>query len=366
MSDLFLNLDVSSNQSGGRADHGNDKHQRFIRRRRYLERRGFLKQKQLPHKPQNRNASHPSHSCDPNARNGQPDGNRNDSVRTGKPTNNAFHFRGPQQQREPTTLYRTAAAPCQSSTLSVSISHAPNQSRVATYTSNQAPSKVQGSSQPNTVNGRAFDTKKPSRPFAQEQKLSLLSEFESGLPPASSVPSYKMVAIDCEMVGTGLKGRNSDLARCSIVNHQGDVVFDKYIKPANPVTDYRTRWSGIRREHLINATPFAVAQKEILKILNGKIVIGHAIQNDYKAIGYFHPKEMTRDTTQIPLLNRKAGFPEKEPASLKRLAKQLLHRNIQTGRGGHSSVEDAKTTMELYRMVEVEHERELAAGGGPQ
>ncbi|XP_063803142.1 interferon-stimulated 20 kDa exonuclease-like 2 [Pseudophryne corroboree] len=361
MADLVINLDWSSGHPSGRADQGNSKHQRFIKRRRYLENKGFLKQKQLPYKPQNRNSSH-QQSWDRHKKKGQLDGS---TVRT---ANNAFHTKASQRQGESTTPHRTVSmgAPYQSGTLSVSISSGPKHSCVAPHTSAVAPFKGQGPPQPNAANGRAHDTKKLSKIFHPVPSSSLLSEFESGIAPAPSVSSYKMVAIDCEMVGTGLKGRNSDLARCSIVNYQGDVVFDKYVKPANPVTDYRTRWSGIRKEHLINATPFAVAQKEILKILNGKIVIGHAIQNDYKAIGYFHPKEMTRDTSKIPQLNRKAGFQEKEIASLKRLAKELLHKNIQTGRAGHSSVEDAKTTMELYRIVEAECERELAAGRVPQ
>ncbi|NXT16843.1 AEN nuclease, partial [Prunella fulvescens] len=39
-----------------------------------------------------------------------------------------------------------------------------------------------------------------------------------GAPP---VPS-KLVAMDCEMVGTGPGGRTSALARCSIVSYHGD------------------------------------------------------------------------------------------------------------------------------------------------
>lgn len=73
----------------------------------------------------------------------------------------------------------------------------------------------------------------------------------------------KYLALDCEMVGTGPKGSRSELARCSIVSYEGDVVYDKYIKPINPVTDYRTRWSGIRRQDLLHATPFYHAQKEV-------------------------------------------------------------------------------------------------------
>lgn len=71
---------------------------------------------------------------------------------------------------------------------------------------------------------------------------------------------------------------------------------------------------------------------QILHILSGKIVIGHAIHNDFKALKYFHPKALTRDTSKIPLLNRKGGFPENVSISLKRLAKELLHQDIQVPR----------------------------------
>ncbi|KAM4736642.1 interferon-stimulated 20 kDa exonuclease-like 2 isoform 2-T3 [Anableps anableps] len=175
----------------------------------------------------------------------------------------------------------------------------------------------------------------------------------------------KYLAIDCEMVGAGPRGSISQLARCSIVSYDGDVVYDKFIKPSMYVTDYRTRWSGIRPRDLLKATPYAQARKEILRLLMGKIVIGHAVHNDFKALSYAHPVALTRDTSRIPLLNRKAGFAEKECASLKRLTKAIFNREIQTGRNGHSSVEDAKATMELYKVVEEEWERTLVSRAQP-
>uniref|UniRef100_A0A8B9FPQ0 Interferon stimulated exonuclease gene 20 like 2 n=1 Tax=Amazona collaria TaxID=241587 RepID=A0A8B9FPQ0_9PSIT len=170
-----------------------------------------------------------------------------------------------------------------------------------------------------------------------------------------------VVAIDCEMVGTGPGGRRSALARCSIVGYGGDVLYDRYVRPAAPVVDFRTRWSGVRRQHMARAVPFVAARKEILRILAGKLVVGHAIYNDFKALKYFHPQALTRDTSKMPLLNRKGGFPENATVSLKRLAKELLHKDIQVSlrESGHSSVEDARTTMELYKVVEVEWEQHL-------
>ncbi|XP_054858750.1 apoptosis-enhancing nuclease [Eublepharis macularius] len=171
----------------------------------------------------------------------------------------------------------------------------------------------------------------------------------------------KLVAIDCEMVGTGPGGKVNELARCTVVNYDGDVVYDKYVRPQLPVVDYRTRWSGITRRHMEKATPFMKARAEVLQILRDKIVVGHAVHNDFRALKYFHPRDWTRDTSQSPHLREKCGLLVKANVSLKSLAKQLLHKEIQVSKKGHSSVEDAQASMELYRLVEIQWEKDMTA-----
>ncbi|XP_031242906.1 apoptosis-enhancing nuclease isoform X1 [Mastomys coucha] len=171
----------------------------------------------------------------------------------------------------------------------------------------------------------------------------------------------KCVAIDCEMVGTGPQGRVSELARCSVVSYSGDVLYDKYIRPEMPIVDYRTRWSGITRKHMHKAIPFQVAQKEILKLLKGKVVVGHALHNDFQALKYVHPRSQTRDTTYVPNLLSQPSSLTRTRVSLKDLALNLLHKKIQVGHQGHSSVEDAMTAMELYQLVEVQWEQHVAS-----
>ncbi|XP_008561493.1 PREDICTED: apoptosis-enhancing nuclease [Galeopterus variegatus] len=178
---------------------------------------------------------------------------------------------------------------------------------------------------------------------------------------ASGPLPSKCVAIDCEMVGTGPRGRVSELARCSVVSYHGDVLYDKYIRPEMPIVDYRTRWSGITQQHMRKAIPFQVAQKEILKLLKGKVVVGHALHNDFQALKYVHPRSQTRDTTYVPNLLSQPGFHTRARVSLKDLALQLLHKKIQVGLHGHSSVEDATTAMELYRLVQVQWEQQEAS-----
>ncbi|XP_035969310.1 apoptosis-enhancing nuclease [Halichoerus grypus] len=187
-------------------------------------------------------------------------------------------------------------------------------------------------------------------------------------PPRESAGPWpsKCVAIDCEMVGTGPRGRVSELARCSVVSYHGDVLYDKYIRPEMPIVDYRTRWSGVTRQHMRKAIPFQVAQKEILKLLKGKVVVGHALHNDFQALKYVHPRSQTRDTTYVPSLLHQPGLHTRTRVSLKDLALQLLHKKIQAGQHGHSSVEDAVTAMELYRLVEVQWEQREAVSLPPR
>ena len=54
------------------------------------------------------------------------------------------------------------------------------------------------------------------------------------------------------MVGVGPNGTESALARVSIINYSGGVVLDEYVRPQEPITDYRTWVSGIRPEDMVN------------------------------------------------------------------------------------------------------------------
>jgi len=62
----------------------------------------------------------------------------------------------------------------------------------------------------------------------------------------------KVVGMDCEMVGVGDDGKESILARVSIVNQYGCCIYDKFVRPTERVTDYRTKVSGVRWTDLMN------------------------------------------------------------------------------------------------------------------
>nr|CAG8537725.1 7346_t:CDS:2 [Entrophospora candida] len=170
------------------------------------------------------------------------------------------------------------------------------------------------------------------------------------------------IAIDCEMVGVGYQGRESALARVSIVNYYGTKLLDKYVKPKKVVMDYRTPYSGITKELLENAHDFDEVQREVQELMNGKLIIGQSLGYDFNVLklDYLASSTMIRDTSHYYyLFGDKFGRKPNKSTSLKTLAKEVLGLQIQEGM--HDSVEDAKTCMLLYRLKQNEWETPMNA-----
>ncbi|CAD6196971.1 unnamed protein product [Caenorhabditis auriculariae] len=164
-----------------------------------------------------------------------------------------------------------------------------------------------------------------------------------------------VIALDCEYVGGGSDGSTDLLARISIVNDKGEIVYDKFVKPTEKVTDFRTVVSGVRPVHLKSAIPFDTAQREASKIIKDRIVVGHALHNDFRVLKLVHGRKNTRDTAKCSVL-RQLSTSTKMP-SLKRLAKDVLGIEIQQGE--HDSVIDARVALRLYEFVKKKWEAEI-------
>ncbi|XP_048201664.1 RNA exonuclease 4 [Perognathus longimembris pacificus] len=178
----------------------------------------------------------------------------------------------------------------------------------------------------------------------KESSVSLVKEQAfSGLTRA--------LAMDCEMVGVGPTGEDSIVARVSLVNQYGKCVYDKYVRPTEPVTDYRTAISGIRPEDLKQGEKLDVVKREVAEMLKGRILVGHALHSDLKVLFLDHPKKKIRDTQKYkPFKARvKSGRP-----SLKLLSEKILGLRVQQAE--HCSVQDAQAAMRLYIMVRKEWE----------
>ena len=52
------------------------------------------------------------------------------------------------------------------------------------------------------------------------------------------------------MVGVGPNGSESSLARVSLVNYNGAIILDEFVRQRERVTDYRTFVSGVRAKDM--------------------------------------------------------------------------------------------------------------------
>ncbi|KAF5374606.1 hypothetical protein D9615_008997 [Tricholomella constricta] len=166
----------------------------------------------------------------------------------------------------------------------------------------------------------------------------------------------RYLALDCEMVGVGIDGAESSLARISLVNFYGAVQMDVFVRQRERVVDYRTKFSGIRESDMVKAKPFAEVQKQVADLIKDRILIGHAVYNDLKVLLLSHPRPMTRDTQYYA---GKHKVVKSKYVALRNLIKQELDVTIQGGE--HSSVTDARATMAVYRL----HRKEWEKGHKP-
>lgn len=228
--------------------------------------------------------------------------------------------------------------------------------------------------------------------------------------PARSVMFYNMLnqgnkrgketqvlALDCERI---LTDRGEKLARVSIVNFYGNIVFDTLVKPCRyhtdrpVVLDYREWITGIKAIDLEHAPTFGNIEPIIQKIVAGKTIVGHSLADDFKILSidtralrvqvrdistmdlfmlkvdkdsHSPVREVTPPRLSVSAKNssassksshdsRKLSVAPTAPAAnyvikkrkLKDLADDFLNARIQEGH--HSSVIDARAALALYRL----------------
>ncbi|KAI1757190.1 ribonuclease H-like domain-containing protein [Xylaria castorea] len=177
-----------------------------------------------------------------------------------------------------------------------------------------------------------------------------------GLAPGVEVGKY--IAIDCEMVGIGPTGQDHMLARVSCVDFHGKQVYDSFVIPREFVTDYRTAITGITASTLRApaARPFEEVQATVADLLKGRILVGHDVRHDLAVLELSHPTPQIRDTARHSSFRRFGHGPK--PA-LRTLARELLGLD-DFQKGKHSSVEDARVAMLLFRTKKSEFDVENA------
>lgn len=128
----------------------------------------------------------------------------------------------------------------------------------------------------------------------------------------------QVLSLDCERI---LTEKGEQLARVSIVNYYGNIVFDTLVKPCMShdepfdVVDYREWITGIKPIDLQNAPSFGNIAPIIQKIVKGKTIVGHSLLDDFKILKVDIDQSdiVIRDISQIQLFMKKIDKDSKSP-----------------------------------------------------
>lgn len=201
------------------------------------------------------------------------------------------------------------------------------------------------------------NSRRRKRTRGTQKKQTLQPPVETPLDPEEQ-EQEQFVAMDCEMVGVGAGGFQSAIARVTIINWNGQVLLDEFIQPDREVVDYRTFVSGVQQSDLENAMDMDTCRTKVTEILDGKILIGHALKNDLNALGIQHPWQTTRDTAKYePFMKVRFDDGILWPRKLRELCQEKLDREIQTPGRPHSAYEDAIAALDLYKKVRSKWEK---------
>jgi hypothetical protein len=168
-------------------------------------------------------------------------------------------------------------------------------------------------------------------PQGSEEYQSLLQQLQqqqqqsaSSLPPPPPLSLPRpLVAIDCEMVRTAA---GAELARLSVVDGDGALLLDTFVRPQLPVIDYLTAYSGITPAVLDAHCSISLAQAQagLQCIVSAEtLVVGHSVDADMKALRLLHRRFL--DTAL--LYPHPRGYPLR--LKLSRLAGEHLGIDIQ-------------------------------------
>lgn len=172
--------------------------------------------------------------------------------------------------------------------------------------------------------------------------------------PNSNSGKRRVVAIDCEFVGT-TKHNISVLAQvCAVDVLTGEVLLDFLVEPGHRKVIYRTRHSGLTghifhryREMGLVLPDVAAAQEALFEFVDrDTILVGFAMENDFEMLGISHWRVFdTQLAVREAELKASRVLPKRW--SLQSLSSQFLGRRVQQSSRGHNCLEDAFAAREL-------------------
>ncbi|THH33563.1 hypothetical protein EUX98_g672 [Antrodiella citrinella] len=140
----------------------------------------------------------------------------------------------------------------------------------------------------------------------------------------------QIIGLACTVVGVGPGGSTHMLARVAVVDYRGQTLFEAYVLPTMPVSDYRTSTTGIEAEHLApdSALPFQDVQNRVADLMKGKVVVGHSLWLDLSVLGIPHPAVATRDVALYQPFRNALRSPN-QVVGLQTLMWRLMNRRAQ-------------------------------------
>lgn len=170
------------------------------------------------------------------------------------------------------------------------------------------------------------------------------SIFDSYIKP-NKISKYFIIAIDCEMMSCEDR---KQVGRVSMLDHNGIIIYDKFIKPESTVIDYLEKYSGLNKENTGKGISIKQLHEDLLSIIGtNTYLLGHGLENDLESINFY--TENVIDTSYL-FLNTD-GYKLK----LSQLAKKHFGDLIQSKE--HCPIEDALCCLKLlaYKIAQIKN-----------
>ncbi|PIL29614.1 hypothetical protein GSI_08251 [Ganoderma sinense ZZ0214-1] len=194
-------------------------------------------------------------------------------------------------------------------------------------------------------------------------------------PPRFFSPD-RYVAAQAQIVYYGIVSRLPMVARVTLTDYRGRILLDSFVRPTQPVCDYRTAETGLEAHHLADGTSlsalvtsaarspvFIDVQRQVASLIRDKILVGYGLWEFLSVMGLAHPAINTRDTALFMSFRRTLGYRPNDVVPLATLVKQFMGRDIE--QNGNIPVERARAALDLFRSCEHIWEEIISTGAWP-
>uniref|UniRef100_A0A1B6DAF0 Exonuclease domain-containing protein n=1 Tax=Clastoptera arizonana TaxID=38151 RepID=A0A1B6DAF0_9HEMI len=176
----------------------------------------------------------------------------------------------------------------------------------------------------------------------------------------SSYDNYEPVAMYCSSVtikNWGLLGYQM-LARVTVVDVEGDQVYDQFVKPYSEIVDYRTNETGIHPQQLLHGEEYFKVMEDVIKVISSKIIVGEQLSKCFKLLRHKVDWWLLRDISLFSPFKRLNNH----YLNLKEICQKYLNLQLMNE---SDPLEKARAVMQIYNKfkhlweVEIKRKHEV-------